>query len=296
MLSIDDFKPITMQSKPFFDSHYEMYPPIHSDNVFTTLVAWQDYAHYTYALIDDVLIIRATVNDFNYFRPPSGTYKKELFDELLELNNSLQPQSQISMITENVKQWMENTYHSYTFKPLPEYADYVYRAEDLAQLQGSDYRKIRNRLNKFVKNITYKKEMITEENIPEVKKFLKRWCIWRDCEDDPLLQYEKKAIMFSIDHFKDLGLSGIAIRVNDKIEAVCMFEKMNPDTIVVHFEKGSPYYDGIYKLINRETAELVKNNVTYINRESDMGNPGLRKAKESYRPDHMINVYQLIKK
>jgi len=33
----------------------------------------------------------------------------------------------------------------------------------------------------------------------------------------------------------------------------------------------------------------------YINRESDMGNPGLRKAKESYRPDHMIPVYHLEK-
>lgn len=68
---------------------------------------------------------------------------------------------------------------------------------------------------------------------------------------------------------------------------------MNPDTVVVHFEKGSPYYDGIYKVVNMETARIVEGDVTFINRESDMGNLGLRKAKKSYRPDHMIKVYKL---
>ena len=293
MLSIDDFKPITIKIKPIFDAHYRKYPPVHSDNVFTTLIAWQDYAHYTYTLVDDALFIRATVNNFNYFRPPSGQYNKELFDELLKLNNSLQPDSCISMVTEDSKKWIEKTYNSFTFKQQPEYADYVYLAKDLAQLEGSDYRKIRNRLNKFIKNIRFETEQISKDNISEVKKFLKRWCIWRDCEDDPLLQYEKKAVMFSINHFSQLDLSGLAIKVNDKIEAVSMFEKMNKDTVVVHFEKGSPYYDGIYKVINRETAQFVNNDVTYINRESDMGNPGLRKAKQSYRPNQMIQVYQM---
>jgi hypothetical protein len=70
---------------------------------------------------------------------------------------------------------------------------------------------------------------------------------------------------------------------------------MNKETVVVHFEKGSPYYDGIYKVVNLETARLVQQQALYINRESDMGNPGLRKAKQSYRPDHMIPVYHIEK-
>jgi hypothetical protein len=101
--------------------------------------------------------------------------------------------------------------------------------------------------------------------------------------------------MFSTDNFIELGLSGIAVRVNNRIEAISIFEQMNHDTVVVHFEKGSPDYDGIYKLINKEVASIVEKEYTYINRESDMGNPGLRKAKKSYRPDHMINVYKIDK-
>ena len=86
------------------------------------------------------------------------------------------------------------------------------------------------------------------------------------------------------------------MRINQNIEAIAVFEQMNPNTVVVHYEKGSPDFDGIYKAINQETAKILQKNFLYINRESDMGLPGLRKAKKSYRPNHMIEVYHLTKK
>jgi uncharacterized protein len=293
MLSIDDFSPVNLESKPLFDSHYKKYPPVHSDNVFTTMVAWNAYAHYEYAFIDNALFLKTRVNDIIQFRPPIGNINKEQFDMLLKMAKSEGTEYPLAMITDGVKEWMMRNYGSLTFIAQTEYADYVYLSSNLAHLKGSDYRKIRNRLNKFIKNIAYKMEFISDDNINEVKMFLKRWCIWKDCEDDPLLNFEKKAVLYSINHFKELGLSGIAIRVNDRIEAISVFEQMNPETVVVHFEKGSPDYDGIYKLINRETALYIEKNASFINRESDMGNPGLRKAKLSYRPDHMVEVYEI---
>jgi len=129
----------------------------------------------------------------------------------------------------------------------------------------------------------------------EVKSFLKRWCLWKDCDSDPLLESEKKAILFSIAKFFELKLSGLAIKINGNIEAISVFEPMNPDTVVVHYEKGSPYFDGIYKAINKETACLIQDKFKFINREQDMGIPGLRKAKMSYRPNHMIKVFHVNK-
>ena len=90
-----------------------------------------------------------------------------------------------------------------------------------------------------------------------------------------------------MDNFFKLGLSGLAIRINDNIEAISVFEKYNLDSAVVHYEKGSPYFDGIYKAINQETANFLQKDVRFINRESDMDIPGLRKAKISYRPHHI---------
>ena len=128
-----------------------------------------------------------------------------------------------------------------------------------------------------------------------VKEFLKRWCLWKDCESDPLLKHEKKAIIFSMDNFFKLNLEGIVIKINDKIEAISVYEKMNNDTAVVHYEKASPYYDEIYKAINNETAKRLRIKYRFINRESDMGITGLKKAKMSYKPDHMAELYHLKK-
>jgi len=295
MLSIDDFIPVTLETKKDFDQVYSKYPPVHSDYVFTTLVSWSDYAHYSYVLVDDAIIIKTCIDDMVYFRPPLGKYSKETFDELIKLAKKEGSGRPLTMITEGVKQWIEKEYPISSFHPHPEFADYVYKSSDLATLEGSKYRKIRNRLNKFKKHFDYQVVTVSLENMDEVKRFLKRWCIWRECEDDPLLSYEKNAVMYSMNNIEELGLSGIAIRVNDHIEAISIFEQMNKETVVVHFEKGSPYYDGIYKAVNMETARIVQKDALYINRESDMGNPGLRKAKESYRPDHMIPVYHLEK-
>ena len=295
MLSIDDYAPIELDDKEVFDKHYEKYPPIHSDNIFTTLISWKDYANYCYTMLDGNLLILSNINNRIQLRPPSGKISKEIFDQILKLAKELDSDHPLGVIDNSTKEWIEKHYPKLEPIPNREYFDYIYLSSDLAELEGSDYRKIRNRLNKFKKNFEHTFEEINEENFSEVKEFLKRWCLWRDCESDPVLESEKKAILYSMEHFFDLKLSGIAIRIHDNIESIAVYEKMNPETVIVHYEKGSPDYDGIYKAINQETAETVQKCAKYINRESDMGIDGLRKAKISYRPHHMIEVFSIKK-
>lgn len=291
MLTIDDFKPITLEDKSIFDEHYEKYPPVHSDNIFTTLISWMGYANYCYTLQDGNLLIMSQIKNQMQFRPPSGKRNKDVFNQLLNLVKTQKSEYPLGVIDTKTMEWLRINYPELKFIPRREFFEYVYLASDLAELQGSDYSKIRNRLNKFKKNNEYTIEKITEDNIDEINKFLERWCLWKDCESDPLLENEKNAILYSMAHFFDLKLSGITLRVFDEIEAIAVYEKMSSDTVVVHYEKGSPDYDGIYKAINQETATIVQKDFKYINRESDMDLPGLRKAKMSYHPHHMVEVY-----
>ena len=295
MLSKDDFKPITLGDKPVFDKFYKKYPPVHSDYVFTTLISWMDYADYNFTVYKENLIIYSDIGGQVRFRPPIGEYKKEVFDEVLKLAIKENSDFPFGMIDEKTKDWMSEVYPSFKFVEHKNYFDYVYRSKDLAELSGSDYSKIRNRLNKFNRRYKHRVEEIDENNISDIKKFLKRWCLWKDCGSDPLLDNERKAILFSMNNFFELDLSGIVIEIGDKVEAVSVFEQMNKDTAVIHYEKASPDYFGIYKAINKEAANILQKKVRFINRESDMGIPGLRRAKKSYRPDHMIKVYHLDK-
>ena len=296
MLSLDDFRKITLDDKEIFDKHYKSFPPIHSDNVFTTLVSWMEYADYHYTLYKNHLIIFSNIDKKIRFRPPSGKKEKEVFDNVILLAKKQDVDYPLGVIDLETKNWMEKVYPNINYTPHRAYFDYVYLSSDLAELKGSAYSKIRNRLNKFKKNYKYSTEPISENNFDEINKFLKRWCLWKDCESDHILKYEKKAILFSMKNFFSLNLSGIVLRVDGKIEAISVFEKMNNDTAIVHYEKGSPDFDGIYKAINQESAKIIQNKFKFINRESDMNISGLRKAKMSYNPYRMIEVYHIDKK
>ncbi|MDH7507079.1 MAG: phosphatidylglycerol lysyltransferase domain-containing protein [Candidatus Thermoplasmatota archaeon] len=295
MFSIEDFKPITLDDKVLFQKHYEKYPTEHSDNLFTTLFSWMDYGKYRYCFIDNNLLLTSQIKDVIQFRYVSGKYNKEIFAQLFKLAKQQQSDYPIILIDSQTKNWLLKHYPKLTFEPFRDVFDYVYLASDLANLPGSKYSKIRNRLNKFKKNFSYTTEAISEDNLKDVRDFLKRWCLWKDCDSDPLLENEKKAILKSMDYYIELELSGIAIIIDDKIEAISVYEKMTSEMAVVHYEKGSPDYDGIYKAINNETAKILQKNYKFINRESDMNLPGLRKAKMSYHTHHMVEVFNLSK-
>jgi hypothetical protein len=295
LLSLDDFKRIALENKPVFDKHYEKYPPVHSDNLFTTMISWMEYSNYHYVAVDENIVIMTKVNNKIQLRPPSGKQNRELLKQVLTLAVQEGLDEPFVVLNSKMKKWIEKEFPKFKFLEHRDYFDYVYRSSDLANLPGSGYSKIRNRFNKFKKNYEYSTEEISEENMNEVNEFLKRWCLWKDCKSDAVLANERKAIIYSMLHFFDLGLSGLLIRINGNIEALAVYEKMNPDTAVVHYEKGSPYFDGIYKAINMETAKILQKDFTFINREEDMGIQGLRQAKMSYRPHHMVEVFHVKK-
>ena len=75
------------------------------------------------------------------------------------------------------------------------------------------------------------------------------------------------------------------------MQAFSIGEKLNPDMAVIHIEKANTEYDGSFAIINQAFASNAWSDVTYINREEDMGIAGLRKAKESYNPVKMVRKY-----
>ncbi|MBR2038124.1 MAG: DUF2156 domain-containing protein, partial [Lachnospiraceae bacterium] len=63
-----------------------------------------------------------------------------------------------------------------------------------------------------------------------------------------------------------------------------------------HMEKAYSDIQGAYPMINQQFVLHEMQNYTYINREEDDGIPGLRRAKESYYPEKMIEKYRAVLK
>jgi hypothetical protein len=293
MLKQDDFVPVTLADRDFFTRHYEVYPQTHSDNTFTNMVCWNHYAHYTYAYVEKNLIIASTIGSVTRFRPPIGPRNPALLRSLVRLASDVSDNEPVVLIDPDTARWMKEICPGINLQPDRNHFEYVYLASDLAELPGKNYLTIRRQVNKFRRNCTNVVEPISRENWEEVKRFLIEWCEWKGCEGDEVLAHEKEAVFFAIDHFNELPLSGLVIRVFSKVGAISLFEKLNGDTALVHFEKGLPDCEGIYKVINTETARRLDKKFLFINRESDLGVAGLREAKMRYHPHHMVEVYSL---
>ena len=114
-----------------------------------------------------------------------------------------------------------------------------------------------------------------------------------DGDDDDELLGERHAIETVFNNWSVLQPTGGAIRMYNKIVAFSIGEMLNDDTAIIHFEKSDPTIRGLYQAINHEFVVHAWGHTTYINREEDMGIPGLRHSKESYNPDHFVEKYDV---
>ena len=94
-------------------------------------------------------------------------------------------------------------------------------------------------------------------------------------------------------NFQDLSLVGGVILVEDRVAAFAVGELLNQDTAVVHLEKADPTIPGIYAVINQEFCRRSWSKVPLINREQDLGLPGLRMAKMSYHPQRLVEKFRI---
>ena len=89
---------------------------------------------------------------------------------------------------------------------------------------------------------------------------------------------------------KALGFVGGLIRVNGEVIAYTMGEpQMSGRCFVSHFEKAPNEIQGAYAIINQEFTKNCLMQFEYVNREEDLGIEGLRKAKQSYHPEIILD-------
>lgn len=291
MININDFRDVTLDNKEFFRNFFSRYPSDHSDNTFATMICWSDYAHYRFVNIGDAVIFSSEIEGDYSFRGPFGEYDDDLLIEVLKLAKKYGTDHAYEIFDRTTLQRLLKYISKDVIVPERDFFDYVYRTESLADLPGKNFLNIRKQINKFKNKCSYEVEDISEEKLEKIHEFLVKWCEWKQCDKKKVLNYEMDATVFAVDHFKELELKGILIKNEDEIIALAIYEELNPENVVVHFEKGLPKCSGSYKIINNETAIKLKEKYRFINRESDLGLPGLREAKMRYHPDHFSKVY-----
>ncbi len=196
-------------------------------------------------------------------------------------------------VAEADKDLILSMFPSYVATDHRDWSDYVYLAEKLRTLSGKKLSGQRNHRNFFVKQYpNWSFEEITTVNIDKAKFFFEEYS--RNIQkDSPYFDEERKAVLEVMDHIDRYGFSGGMILIEGKVVAFS-FGEIVGDTLFVHIEKADRQVRGAYQMmVSQFVSRFADETVLYVNREEDVGDPGLRYAKESYHPHMLLSKYTI---
>ena len=281
-----DWKKLTISSRSeiqeFLKNKFET-----SDMNFTNLFLWSFSENIQYSVDNDVLYIKGFYegNEY-YFSPVSKVDDKEKIIKAIEKikgNNG-----KIIFIPESYEEFLKDIY---PIKEERDSFDYIYLQEELAELKGRKFSSKKNKINKFKKMYNFTYERISKENIEEIRIFQREWTENR--KEDSIIISETMGIEELLNNYETLELRGGVIKVDEKIVAYAIGERLTSNMGVIHIEKGIFDYQGSYQMINMYVAKEEFSDVKFINREDDFGSLGLREAKLSYQPIKLIKKYSI---
>lgn len=291
-MKLDDFSKITHSTFPLLRHYFSKFPIQISEYTVTNFLIWQEYYRFHYLEQDSNLFILSLKDPEKLiFFPPLGNTWKDQISELVELGKRNEKSVEFHRIPEQYLSSFTNDDVKYAINDDRDNWDYVYKQSDLANLPGKSYANVRKKLNRFKRQNQWEYKPITLDIVDILLRMQELWCRYRACSEDVTLDQENDGIVEILQNWDDLNVFGGAIFIKEIPVAYSIAEKLTSQTVVIHIEKASYEYDGAYQAIANEFASSLDPKFTYINREQDLGEPGLRKSKESYHPHHYIKKY-----
>ena len=247
---------------------------------------WRDYLHPWFTEAAGCLIIRNCIEGqyvFDYpILGPEGDAGAALTaieqycgDKELPLVLSVVPEDKASQLVLR--------YPRVTVISERPWKDYLYHTEDLAQFAGRRYSGQRNHINKFRKEYPDAKFIpLTGADMPLIENF------WGDYEQE--FQKTSFNAKRELAYAKALArllpegwLLGGGLLVEDRLVAMSLAENCG-GTLIIHVEKALYSHQGAYPTLVQAFAAHFGGDCTYINREDDAGDQGLRTSKLQYLP------------
>ena len=299
------FKRITPEAMPEIRRILQMSPSLTCDYSIGGLYMWINYFGYKYCIYKDTLFITGVEEnhlDRQAFSCPVGAMPLPEAIALLEeycnerglaLRFSAVPADRLSCFL--------------TYKPefqveeLTDWADYVYEAEKFATLSGKKLAKKRNHVNRFRTDYPDAHlDPLTEEDIKEIKDTLARWTQDETIDTTSSTKVEELNQVFDVlDNLDRYKFDGAILRSggdDDRIVAFTLGEKIN-DTLFVHIEKMDHNVSGAGETVAHMFAKKMCEkypDLSFLNREEDCGDPGLRYAKQSWQPAMLLKKYNVV--
>ena len=286
------FEPITLDRQNDYLEVLSRCPQITSDYSFLNLWAWAEEYELRWAWDGDLIWIRQNLPE-QFLWAPVGLWDAVDWQSRLKVNANAQ--SVFTRVPEMLTNlWRQRFPQTIRVEEERGSWDYYYRVPDLIELKGNRYHKKRNLLNQFNRKYEFSYLPFGADMVKQAMAMQTDWCTWRDCESSDILSSENRAIFRILKEWQQLaGLFGGALMVSGTMAAYTVAEALTRDMLLIHFEKGDTRYKGIYQAINQKFLENSAAGYTFVNREQDLNDEGLRKAKLSYHPEDFLRKFRV---
>jgi hypothetical protein len=286
------FEPINLDRQADYLEILSRCPQVTSDYSFLNLWGWAEEYELRWAWDGDLIWIRQNLPE-EYLWAPIGLWDAVDWQSRLRLNaNDWSVFTRVPEMLTNL--WRERLPQGIRIEEERGSWDYLYRVTDLIELKGNRYHKKKNLLNQFNRKYDFSYLPFGADMVEQAMAMQADWCTWRDCESSDILSSENRAIFRILKEWKHLvGLFGGALMVDGSMVAYTVAEALTLDMLLIHFEKGDTQYKGIYQAINQKFLENSAAEYTFVNREQDLNDEGLRKAKLSYHPKDYLRKFRV---
>jgi uncharacterized protein len=290
-----ELKAVSIDDKPYINDALWRFQPVTSELTFTNIFMWRDYYKFKWTVLDKCIFLFAGKgSDFFAMQPigirPFKNSIVKVLHWLREEHNQTTPH--FDRIDKKTADEFTNVPFT-NLEPLPHHDDYLYSTKSLIALAGRNFHSKRNHLTRFSKENYYNYQQLTSELIPRCLLLADHWCELYHCRQNADLCAEWNAIRETLTHFDKLDCKGGVIIVNGVVEAFSLGEMLNRSTAVIHIEKANTDIHGIYTAINQLFCKNAWSESEFVNREQDLGEPGLRAAKLSYHPKTMVEKFRI---
>ncbi len=294
------FRPIDVTDRELITSFTIPSNYQNCDYSFSNMCSWQFLYRSEYTIVNDSLVIRFYIqNDRPAYMFPLGKGSLSETLDIMEADSLAlgHPLLMLGISPEAQKDLEAVLPGQFHYVSERDYFDYIYLRDDLVNLKGKKFQSKRNHINRFKNKYDFRLIPISKEIIPQCLELERKWVhANQTSEDMEELSNEYRSMRFALENYGELGLIGAALIVDCEIIAFTFGSPINKNTFGVHVEKADINYEGVFSVINNEFVSKIPEKYIYINREEDLGIPGLRKAKLSYNPHILLEKSFVAKK
>ncbi len=171
-------------------------------------------------------------------------------------------------------------------------AEYIYSVEEQAALSGGKFAHLRKAINRLTAVDTdWQTEDITPANINRVRRVVVAWNSYRS-PDEYTFVADTAATFDVLEDLTALGLTGTLLMADGEPAAYILASELSPDTLDIHSAKHGGVDGNVDFLCMQRFCQRFSGRYAYLNREDDMGLPGLRQRKLHFQPISLTEIWR----